>query len=226
MHGVPAFPGGEKGLLPTPSGEPDQSLNANAVHPPAGDSCFEGGSCSFGFFCFPAFFLPLAFSQLIRGARSLPSGSVLFTFTIGSPRVPSFMRTNRSGTSMVCARRGHGRAHGAQLPSQKQLGLGSPHSRPTLDLFFFWCEDISARSSSPRSGYSARAASPSPAGSKAACSRRTQQCDLHSWPPRKAEGDPRGGWCHFSAVSLLQGRVTPAGHGGGPGSMRPRRWGP
>lgn len=138
MHGVPAFPGGEKGLLPTPSGEPDQSLNANAVHPPAGDSCFEGGSCSFGFFCFPAFFLPLAFSQLIRGARSLPSGSVLFTFTIGSPRVPSFMRTNRSGTSMVCARRGHGWAHGAQLPSQKQLGLGSPHSRPTLDLFFFF----------------------------------------------------------------------------------------
>lgn len=137
MHSVPAFPGGEKGLLPTPSGEPDQSLNANAVHPPAGDSCFEGGSCSFGFFCFPAFFLPLAFSQLIRGARSLPSGSVRFTFTIGSPRVPSFMRTNRSGTSMVCARRGHGWAHGAQLPSQKQLGLGSPHSRPTLDLFFF-----------------------------------------------------------------------------------------
>lgn len=40
------------------------------------------------------------------------------------------------------------------------------------------------------------------------------------------QGDPRGGWCYFSAVSLLQGRVTPAGHGGGPGSMRPRRWGP
>lgn len=181
---------------------------------------------------FWVFLLPCLFPSsgvLTADPRSALSSLWLCSFHLHnwlSPR--AFIHADKSFWHVhgVCTARARPGARRSAAFS-KTARLGQPAQPPHAGfIFFFWCEDISARSSSPRSGYSARAASPSPAGSKAACSRRTQQCDLHSWPPRKAEGDPRGGWCHFSAVSLLQGQVTPVGHGGGPGSMRPRRWGP
>lgn len=60
------------------------------------------------------------FSELIQRAHALPSGSVLFTFTVGSRCAFSFMQANGCDMYVMCAWPGHGRVRAlGRLPPRR-----------------------------------------------------------------------------------------------------------